>query len=113
MKTPSEIYGLYKSRMEIETAFDVFKTTLEADRSYMQNDQSLEGWMFMNYLALLVYWRILKLLVKEWLLSKFSVNDLLIHLSHIKKIKINGEWHQAEITDKTKKLLTKIGYHIT
>jgi hypothetical protein len=99
--------------MEVETAFDAFKNNLEADRSYMQNDQALEGWMFMNYLALLAYWRMLKLLVKQELLSKFSIKDLLIHLSHIKKIRINGQWHQAEITDKTKKLLIKLGYAIT
>ena len=46
---------MYKSRMEVETAFDAFKNTLEADRSYMKNDQAMEGWMFMNYLALLAY----------------------------------------------------------
>lgn len=112
-KTPAEVYEMYKSRMEVETAFDAFKNTLEADRSYMQNDQAMEGWMFINYLALLAYWRILKLLVKQELLSKFSVKDLLIHLSYVKKIKINGQWHQAEVTNKTKKLFNKLGYAIT
>lgn len=112
-KTPAEIYELYKSRMEVETAFDAFKNTLEADRTYMQNDQAMGGWMFINYLALLAYWRILKLLVKHDLLSKFSIKDLLIHLSYIKKIKINGQWHLAEVTNKTKKLFTKLGYPIT
>jgi len=80
-KSPIEIYEIYKSRMEVETAFDAFKNTLEADRSYMQNDQALEGWMFVNYLALLAYWRILKLLVKNELLSMFSIKDILVHLS--------------------------------
>ena len=99
--------------MEVETAFDAFKNTLEADRTYMQNDQSMEGWMFINYLALLTYWRILKLLVKKELLSKFSIKDVLLHLSLIKKIRINGQWHLAEITDKTKKLFAKLDYAIT
>lgn len=112
-KTPLEIYELYKSRMEVETAFDAFKNTLQADRTYMQNDQCLEGWMFINYLALLVYWRILKLLVKKDLLSKVSIKDLLIHLSYIKKIRINGEWQLAEVTNKTKKLFIKLDYAIT
>lgn len=112
-KTPLEIYELYKSRMEVETAFDAFKNTLQADRTYMQNDQSLEGWMFINYLALLAYWRVLKLLMSKELLSKVSIKDLLLHLSHIKKIRINGEWHNAEITNKTKKLFTKLGCAIT
>ena len=79
----------------------------------MQNDRSMEGWMFMNYLSLLAYWRILKLLMKKELLSKFSIKDLLTHLSYIKKIKINGEWYQAEITAKTKKLLNRLDYAIT
>lgn len=112
-KTPLEIYQIYKSRMEVETAFDAFKNTLQADRTYMQSDQSLEGWMFINYLSLLAYWRILKLLVSKEMLSKISIKDLLIHLSYIKKIRINGEWHLAEITDKTKKLISKLGYAIT
>ncbi len=112
-KTPEEVYAFYKSRMEVERAFDAFKNTLEADRTFMQNDQSMEGWMFMNYLALLAYWRILKLLMKKELLSKFSIKDLLTHLSYVKKIKINEEWHQAEITAKTKKLLNRLDYAIT
>ncbi len=112
-KKPEEIYAFYKSRMGVEQAFDAFKNTLEADRTYMQNDQSMEGWMLMNYIALLAYWRILKLLMKKELVSKFSIKDLLIHLSYVKKIKINGEWYLAEITDKTKKLFTKLGHPIT
>lgn len=112
-KTPLEIYEIYKSRIEVETAFDAFKNTLQADRTYMQNDQSLEGWMFINYLSLLVYWRVLKLLVSKELLSKVSVKDLFIHLLHIKKIRINGDWYHAEITDKSKKLFAKLGYAIT
>ena len=74
---------------------------------------SLEGWMFINYLALIAYQRILKLLVSKKLLSKVSIKDLLIHLSYIKKIRINSEWHQAEITNKTKKLFARLGYAIT
>lgn len=99
--------------MEVEIAFDAFKNTLAADRSYMQNDQALEGWMFINYIALLAYWRILKLLVQKELLSKFSIKNLLIHFSYIKKIRINGQWYLAEVTDKTKKLFIKLGYDIT
>lgn len=112
-KKPEEIYALYKSRMEVEQAFDAFKNTLEADRTYMQNDQSMEGWMFINYIALLAYWRILKLLMQKELLSKFSIKDFLMHLSYIKKIKIDGLWLLAEITEKTKRLLHKLDYSIT
>jgi len=112
-KQPQDIYKMYKARMEVETAFDAFKNTLEADRSYMQSDQSFEGWMFINYLALLAYWRILRVLLEKELLAKFSINDLIMHLSYIRKVRINGCWHLAEITDKTRRLLAKLECHIT
>lgn len=112
-KLPEDIYKMYKARMEVETAFDAFKNTLEADRSYMHSDQSFEGWMFINYLALLAYWRMLKVLMAKELLTKFSINDLIMHLSYIRKVRINGNWHLAEITDKTRRLLIKLECHIT
>jgi len=112
-KQPQDICKMYKARMEVETAFDAFKNTLEADRSYMQSDQSFEGGMFINYLALLAYWRILRVLIEKELLAKFSINDLIMHLSYIRKVRINGCWHLAEITDKTRRLLAKLECHIT
>jgi transposase len=112
-KQPQDIYKLYKARMEVETAFDAFKNTLEADRSYMHSDQGFEGWMFINYLALLAYWRMLRVLIEKELLAKFSINDLIMYLSYIRKVRINGCWHLAEITDKTRRLLAKLECHIT
>lgn len=112
-KLPQDTYKIYKARMEIETAFDAFKNTLEADRSYMHSDQSFEGWMFINYLALVAYWRMLNVLMERELSAKFSINDLIMHLSHIRKVRINGCWHLAEITDKTRRLLAKLECHIT
>ena len=112
-KPPQEIYKMYKARMEVETAFDAFKNTLEADRNYMHSDESFEGWMFVNYLALLAYWRMLRVLMEKELLVKFSISDLIMHLSYIRKVRINGDWHLAEITDKTRRLLAKLECHIT
>ena len=112
-KPPEDIYKMYKARMEVETAFDAFKNTLEADRSYMHSDESFEGWMFINYLALLAYWRILRVLMEKELLAKLSISDLIMHLSYIRKVRINGCWHLAEITDKTRRLLAKLDCHIT
>jgi hypothetical protein len=112
-KQPQDIYKMYKARMEIETAFDAFKNTLEADRSYMHSDRSFEGWMFINYIALLAYWRMLKILMEKDLLTKFSINDLIMHLLYIRKVRINGSWYLAEITDKTRRLLARLESHIT
>ncbi|MFN7095385.1 MAG: transposase, partial [Burkholderiales bacterium] len=43
-KTAEEFYIAYKSRMAIETMFDGMKNVLEADRTYMQDEDALQGW---------------------------------------------------------------------
>jgi len=38
-----EVYGLLKSRVEIEVLFDTYKNLLHADRSYLREDRQLRG----------------------------------------------------------------------
>jgi hypothetical protein len=99
--------------MNIECAADTLKNLIQADRSYMRDDQAMEGWMFINHLALVLFYKIHRLLNKHELSSKLSPKDLLIHLSEIKKIKIDQQWRIAEITSSTQKLLGKLNLPIT
>jgi hypothetical protein len=111
--TSAEIYTNYKSRNGIEVMIDAMKNILQADSSYMRDQTALEGWMFITFIALQWYYRIYKLLSEKLLLSKFSPQDLLIHLSEIRKVKINDSWHTAEITSKSRILLELLNVHIT
>ncbi len=47
-----DIFHTYKSRGAIEIMFDGIINVLEADSTYMQNEQTLQGWMFINHIAL-------------------------------------------------------------
>lgn len=108
-----DIYIYYKSRNNIEVMIDAMKNTLDADSSYMRNNISLEGWMFITYISLICYYRIYRLLVEKNILSKYSPLDILKYMSEIKKVKINGVWYTSEIPAKTQKLIEKLGLHIT
>ena len=112
-KDPERVYVNYKSRMQIEKMIDVFKNILEADSSYMQNEQALETWMFINHIALHWYYRIYQLLAKFDLTKKFSPRDFILFLKEVRKIKANNVWVNAEITNKTQKLLDKLNIPIT
>lgn len=35
--------------------FDSMKNVLEADKSYMQDEETLQGWLFINHIALQLY----------------------------------------------------------
>jgi len=112
-KSAEEVYQYYKSRVNIEKMFDIMKNVLEADRTYMQNELALEGWMFTNYLALQWYYRIYQMIVKRKQISKYSPKDLLLRLTEVKKVKINEEWKLAEMTNKTKTLVELFNIPIT
>jgi len=107
------IYDLLKSRPEIENMFDVFKNILEADKTYMQDDHQMEGWMFINFLSLIFYYRLYNLLSNHNLLKKYSPKDILLHLSRVKKLNIQDEWIVSEIPKKTRLIYEKLNIHIT
>ncbi|MBE0573842.1 transposase [Candidatus Dojkabacteria bacterium] len=111
-KSPKEIYQIYKSRCEIEQLFDIFKNGLEADKTYMHSMESLRGWMFINHLALIAYYKIYILLQTSSLLDKFSVNDILEILYHISMVFVGNQWKLQTISMKTEKLLKKIDLNL-
>lgn len=112
---PQKMFELLKSRVEIEGVFDTFKNVLNADRSYMRNDASLEGWMFVNFVALLLYYKVYALLISKDLLKKYSPKDVILHLSRVFKVKLGDEWVCSEIPKKSRIVIEKLGLedHIT
>jgi transposase len=112
-KTAEDTYSYYKVRGNIETMIDAFKNTLEADTSYMQDEQTFNGWMFINFIALQWYYKTYQLLTREGLLKRYSPSDIYERLKEIRKIKINGNWVISEITKSSKDLLAKINLPIT
>jgi hypothetical protein len=93
--------------------FDALKNVLDADKTYMQNEEVLHGWMFANHIALIIYYRLYQLLQCHNLLSKYSVLSLITQLSFVKKVKIDGNWHLAEVTKKSTDLFKSLGIPIT
>ena len=111
--TPQQIYEFYKCRASVEILFDTFKNILHADITYTRSNEAIEGWMFINHLALIFYYRLYKRLIQYNLLRKFSPKDILMHLNTIKRVYINENWVIAEIPTKSKGILQKIQIPIT
>jgi len=112
---PQRVFELLKSRVGIESLFDTFKNTLHADRTYMRDDAHLEGWMFVNFISLLLYYRIYEILLNKDLLKSFSPKDVILHLSRIYEVRIGEKWMLSEIPKKSRVLMKKLGIelHIT
>lgn len=110
-QTPEKIYESYKSRMEIEIVFDTYKNLLIADKTYMQSDNAMEAWVFINHIATMLYYRIFNLLKNNEMLGKISPYDVLMKFARINKIKINSDWRISEINLQTLKLIKKLKLH--
>jgi transposase len=103
-----KIYEMYKSRHAIEQMYDVFKNVLEADRMYVLDKETLEGWMFVHYLAMVYWYRIQRKLKEKRLESKYSPKDIIDMLSRIQNIQIGEEWKRSEYPKKCKEILEKL-----
>ena len=106
------VYDMLKSRSEIEQSYDTFKNTIHADRTYMRDDFQLQGWMFVNFIALILHYRIYSLLKSHDMLKRYSPRDVLEHLERISKLKIGEEWMISEIPKKSKTVIEGLGIPI-
>ena len=111
--TADQIYITYKSRNTVEVMFDGLKNILAADSSYMQNEDALQGWMFVNHVALQWYYIIYKMLHQAKQLSRYSVADFIKQLYEIKTVRINNEWMPEPQIKATIAMLGKLNISIT
>ena len=117
---PQQAYIEYKNRGYIEQLFDHLKNTIDASCSNMQREQSLNGWMFINHLSMKMIYKLFITLKStplnktQMLNHKYSINDVINHLSSIKKIQFDEKNYVISEQNKlTKTLLEKMKISIT
>ncbi|EQD74847.1 TPR repeat protein, partial [mine drainage metagenome] len=101
---PQAIFELYKSRNDVEEAFDVFKNLLHVDTPYLRDDDTLRGYVFASFISLIAYYRILKLLKNKKINNRISVKDALLQLSKIYLTDVGDRTIMAEIPKKVREL---------
>jgi len=81
-----KLFEMYKGQEDVELAFDALKNDLESDKTYLQTAEGVRGYFFVSFLALRVYFSILKRLREREITSKISVEEVLFELSKVYKI---------------------------
>ena len=102
----------YKSRCEVEQEIDVLKTDLEALTSYMQDNDRLEGWTFINFIAPHIFYMIRRRLVDCGLTKKLSTREAIRILCRPRIVRLNDEWRMADASTKDKAQLEALGVPI-
>lgn len=107
-------YNDYKTRCEVEQENDVLKTDLGALTSYMQDNNSLEGWMFINHIALRIFYAIRRRVAADKALSaKLSTRDAIRVMTRAQVVNVNGKWRMASMSKKDRAQLQALGVPVT
>ena len=104
-----EAYELYKRRENVEKRFDTYKSTLSADRLYLQDNESVFGHVFIAFLSLYAYCRLEVLLKKAKLNKKMTPIDLLFEFSKVYHIDFGENGRVLEVPKKVRDIEGKLG----
>ncbi len=104
-----QVYSIYKQRQAVEQFFKTFDCTLDYNASYMQDDYSLEGWLFLNHLSMSMAIETMDSIAAIGKTQEISLDDLIQGLRKIKATKIDGTWYPAKVTDKVNSLCMQLG----
>lgn len=107
-----EMYELYKKRDSIEKLFDVYKTTLDADKLYLHDDESVYGHVFVAFLSLYTYCKLLKAIKKAEINDKFSPTDILLKFRKVKNINFGEKSIITEVPKKVRELDKTLKFNI-
>ncbi|MDQ1255238.1 MAG: hypothetical protein QG646_4517 [Euryarchaeota archaeon] len=92
--------------------FDTYKTTLETDKLYLRDDESVYGHVFVVFLSLYAYCKILKALKKADINDKFSPTDILLKFRKVKNIDFSERNIITEVPKKVKELDRTLKFNI-
>ena len=106
---PEELYRMWKTREEIEEAFDIMKNDLEEDKTYLQDDDAVRGYFLTILVALYIRYRILNILKDKKMNSKLSVNEVLLELSRVCMITMGSRRVLSEVTKKANDIEEAMG----
>jgi transposase len=89
--------------------FDTYKTVLNADKLYLQDDESVFGHVFVSFLSLYIYCKLEQLLKKAKLDHKLTPIDLLFKYSRVYRLDIGENSTITEVPKKVEDMDKKLG----
>jgi transposase len=107
-----ELFELFKKRERVEKMFDSYKNVLDADRLYLQDDESVFGHVFVSFLSLYIYCKIESMLKKAKLSHKMSPVDLLLQYSKVYHIELGTGSVISEVPKKVMDLDKALGLNV-
>ena len=109
---PEEVYLMFKRRDKVEKRFRDFKSNLNADVCYLQDNASVAGHVFVSFLSLYMIANLEDRIRRADLLSKYSVYDVMHEYSKAYAVRMDDGMMDYEVPKKLQDLDAKLGFNI-
>jgi hypothetical protein len=108
--TPEQAYMAYADRWEIEIVMRYYKSACEFDDTRVQDDYSVIGTEFCDFLATVLTFRLLKVFNEAKLLEKMTYKKVMSVLKRIKKVKIEeNNWQFVKVAPGCVDIMKRVG----
>jgi transposase len=98
---PKYTMSLYRRKDAVEKFFDSIKNDIDRNRLRIHSQEALEGKLFLDFIALIIYSYISKVMRQEQIVKDYTVQELMYEFKKIKLITL-GE-RKTIITEVSKK----------
>ena len=109
---PRVVYDLYRSRNLVEEHFSAFKSLIQADKLYLRDATAVFGHVFVGFLCLYLYCRILNRIKKAGVTAHLSPHGLLLKLSKVYAMGSGEERVITEVPEQVRKIAERRGLEI-
>jgi hypothetical protein len=92
--------------------FDTHKNTLGFNMKYETSYNTMEGWAFIEFIALLIYHKINARLMDSNLIKTFNVKDILFRAATVTQSMSSGSWKVCNLTQPLKDIFKAMGVTI-
>lgn len=109
---PKSIFMGYKERWDIEQCFDYLKNSVPASAPYQRTNENLFAWSFINHVALLYYYGIVRALRDKNMNKDYSASDIISIGKNVYKVNADSQFRVSEISKKDSEVLEALGVHL-
>lgn len=113
VKNPVEALQIYRDKDVIEKSFDDLKNQLDMKRLRMHSSATVDGRLFVQFIALIYMSALRKEMRKSDLIKRYTVRELLQEMETLTKVKYSGKYGHilTEVTKPQREILK--GLNIT
>lgn len=109
---PEDVFLMYIKRDTVEKHYDTYKSILEADKLYLQDNESLFGHLFISFLSPYGYAKIQNCIQKADLTSKYSPGDLIERFRKVYMLDLDCQIILTEVPEKSDEIEKKLNLNL-